>query len=170
MIYYTIYKTVNNLNGKFYIGKHQTSDPNDGYLGSGKGIKAAIKKYGHENFTKEVLYIFESEVEMNLKEKEILTEEFVFLNSNYNEGIGGEGGPQFRGKKHSEATKKQIKQKLKGMKLSDNAKQKISDANRKRKLSDETRQKLSLKAKSRFSNMDENEKREFSEAVKKGMK
>lgn len=157
------------LNGKFYIGKHQTNDPNDSYMGSGEAIKAAIKKYGRENFRKEVLFIFECEEEMNNKEKEILTEEFVSSNSNYNKGIGGEGGPQFKGKKHSEETKKRIKQKLKGTKLSDEAKAKISEANRKRKLSDETRKKLSLRAKNRFSSMNDEDRISFSEAVKRGL-
>lgn len=41
---YTIYKIVNLINNKFYIGKHQTIDPNDDYLGSGNAILAAIKK------------------------------------------------------------------------------------------------------------------------------
>lgn len=58
---YTIYKTTNLLNGMFYIGKHQTEDPNDSYLGSGVYLKRAIAKYGKCNFKKEVLYVFDSE-------------------------------------------------------------------------------------------------------------
>ena len=74
-MYYTIYKTTNLINGKIYIGKHQTSNLNDSYLGSGKGIKNAVKKYGRENFRKDILFVFESEKEMNAKEKELITEE-----------------------------------------------------------------------------------------------
>jgi len=48
-----IYKTTNKINGKIYIGKDTTSNPQ--YLGSGKLIKRAILKYGVENFTKEIL-------------------------------------------------------------------------------------------------------------------
>ena len=166
---YIIYKTTNKLNGKFYIGKHQTFNPNDGYLGSGKGIRDAIKKYGRENFFKEVLFIFDTEEEMNAKEKEILTKEFVSTNENYNKGVGGEGGAQFTGRKHSEETKNRIKEKLKGSKLSDSSRKKISECNKKRKLSEETRNKLSEKTKLRFKEMTSNERAEFSNSVKSGM-
>lgn len=69
---YTVYRTTCKTNGKFYIGKHQTEDLDDGYLGSGKILWRAIDKYGKENFTKEILHIFESEEEMNAKEAELV--------------------------------------------------------------------------------------------------
>ena len=46
-----IYKTINLINGKIYIGQDTKNDPN--YLGSGKIIKEAIKKYGKKNFTED---------------------------------------------------------------------------------------------------------------------
>lgn len=48
-----IYKTTNHINGKVYIGQNLTSDEN--YIGSGTLLWRAIKKYGIENFTKEVI-------------------------------------------------------------------------------------------------------------------
>lgn len=50
-----IYKTTNLINGKWYIG--QDSKNNPVYYGSGKLLKKAIKKYGKQNFTKEILEI-----------------------------------------------------------------------------------------------------------------
>lgn len=51
-----IYMTTNLINGKKYIGKHK-GELNDSYLGSGTLLLRAIKKYGKENFKKEILYI-----------------------------------------------------------------------------------------------------------------
>lgn len=91
-MYYTVYMVINKINGKVYIGKHQTKNLDDGYMGSGKLIGAAIEKYGLENFTKTILHIFDTEQEMNLKEKELVTEEFCVSNENYNLCSGGKGG------------------------------------------------------------------------------
>jgi hypothetical protein len=89
---YTIYKITNKLNGKQYIGKHITSNVEDGYMGSGKHLKRAIEKYGIENFTKEIVYIFNTEDEMNRKEAELVTEEYCNRNDTYNICPGGQGG------------------------------------------------------------------------------
>lgn len=71
---------------------HKTDDVNDGYMGSGKLIKRAIKKYGIVNFTKEILVVCSSLEEMISKEVEIVTREFVIGNDNYNLTTGGNGG------------------------------------------------------------------------------
>ena len=42
--YHLIYMVVNKINNKIYIGKHTTKNPHDSYMGSGKTLKAAIKK------------------------------------------------------------------------------------------------------------------------------
>lgn len=105
---YTIYKITNQLNSKYYIGKHQTENINDSYYGSGKAIKAAIKKYGKENFKKEILFVFDNELEMNQKERELITEEVVNDPNSYNCGIGGEGGPHFKNHHHTKETIEKI--------------------------------------------------------------
>ena len=46
--YYYLYKITNLINNKFYIGVHETDNINDGYMGSGRAIRAAIEKYGKE--------------------------------------------------------------------------------------------------------------------------
>ena len=91
-MFYTIYKITNNLNGRVYVGKHQTKDLDDDYMGSGKILMHAIKKHGIENFEKEILYIFDNEDEMNAKEAELVTEDFVKEDTNYNLCPGGQGG------------------------------------------------------------------------------
>lgn len=91
-MHYVIYKIINKINSKIYIGKHQTTDLNDGYMGSGKRLTLAIKKYGIDNFEKEFLFKFDSEAEMNAKEAELVTEEFCLREDTYNLCPGGKGG------------------------------------------------------------------------------
>ena len=91
-MYYTIYQITNKLDGKIYIGKHQTQDLADGYMGSGKIITRAQKKHGIDNFEKQILFIFDNEEEMNLKEAELVSEEFCIREDTYNICPGGKGG------------------------------------------------------------------------------
>lgn len=90
--YHLIYKTTNLVNNKIYMGAHSTNEVDDGYLGSGKMLHSAIKKYGVENFKREILHMFDSPEEMFEKEKEIVTEEFVSRSDVYNIVTGGFGG------------------------------------------------------------------------------
>ena len=156
-MFYTIYKTTNRINGKFYIGKHQTQKLNDNYLGSGKTLELAIKKYGRKNFEKRILFIFDTEEKMNQKEKEIVNEDFISSHFNYNCGVGGEGGAQFKNKRHSEKTKKILSEKKKLIKPSIETRNKISEGNRRRTLSLETRNKLSQKSFERYKKLRDGE-------------
>lgn len=95
-----VYKTTNLVNGKIYIGKHQTYDISDGYLGSGILIQRAIEKYGEENFKREILFECSSVEEMNAKEAELVNEEFLKRDDVYNLKQGGDGGFDFINKNH----------------------------------------------------------------------
>jgi hypothetical protein len=88
-MFYTIYKITNTENGHFYIGQHKTNDLYDNYMGSGVILKQAIKKYGIEKFSKEILHIFDNFEDMNNKEIEIVNEELIKLESCMNLCPGG---------------------------------------------------------------------------------
>lgn len=90
--YHIIYKTVNQINNKFYIGAHSTDDIEDGYLGSGSNLVLAIKKYGVNAFQKEVLHIYDNPQDMFEKEKQIVNCEFISRPDVYNIVEGGYGG------------------------------------------------------------------------------
>ena len=87
-MFYTIYKITNKKNQKYYHGKHITENLEDGYFGSGKLIKRAIRKHGKDSFTKEILFVFDTEQEMNDKEKELVD----IGPHSYNLCPGGQGG------------------------------------------------------------------------------
>lgn len=87
-----IYKTTNLINGKIYIG--QTNGHRNTYIGGGKLLIRAIKKYGKHNFNKEVLVkgefnqLFTDELEIHY----IRVYNSNNLNIGYNLETGGMGG------------------------------------------------------------------------------
>lgn len=87
---YTMYKTTNLINGKYYIGV--TNGNKLGYLGSGTALIEAIRNYGKTNFKREILETFETEKEAFKREAEFVTEELVEDRQCYNMKIGGKGG------------------------------------------------------------------------------
>lgn len=86
-----VYKITNIRNGMTYIGKHETDDLDDGYMGSGTYLKAVIKKEGLSNFKREILFDFQTREEMLVKEKELVNIEFVLDPMTYNLAEGGYG-------------------------------------------------------------------------------
>jgi len=163
-----VYKTTNLLNGKIYIGQDTKNNPK--YLGSGVYLKRAIKKYGVENFNKEILETCLNVDELN--EKEIFwINKFNSTNVNigYNVSFGSQFG-WYKGLKHKPESIEKIMKASKdrkhnretidklsgennhfyGKKHSEETKQKISKSNKGRKawnkgksLSDETKRKIS---------------------------
>lgn len=120
-----IYKTTNNINGKFYVGKDEKNNPD--YYGSGLILNRAIDKYGRDNFTKEILEVCSNKKE--LSEREIYwIDKLNATTEGYNIALGGAGGDtysmnpdledikekfrgennHFYGKKHTEKSKKKI--------------------------------------------------------------
>jgi len=89
------YRVENLINGNFYYGVHKTYNLEDGYLGSGKRILYAIKKYGKENFKKEILLFFDTYKEALNYESEIVTEELILDPSCYNLALGGKSDTGF---------------------------------------------------------------------------
>lgn len=95
-----IYKTTNLINGRPYIGQKKGLFKLN-YLGSGKLIIRAIKKYGKQNFKVEVL-AFATTKDMldSLEIKYIYEHRQVFGKFLYNITKGGEGGQTCLGTIH----------------------------------------------------------------------
>lgn len=115
-----IYKTTNLINGKFYVGKASKNSPE--YLGSGVLLNAAIKKYGKDNFKKEILEEVTSIENLDIREIYWINElNATDRNIGYNITAGGTGGNTYannpnydniitnlKKRRHTEETKKKI--------------------------------------------------------------
>lgn len=151
-----IYLTTNLINGKKYIGKDINNNPK--YLGSGSILKKAIKKYGKENFKKEILECCSSKEELWQREEYWL--KFYDVESNplfynrTNKAYGNSGQTQDGKRKISESrkgwtpsdeTKKRMSENRKGHKMYNDGewRLKIKKALTGIKRSDETKQKQS---------------------------
>lgn len=152
---YYIYRITNKANGKTYIGQHKYKDLSDSYMGSGILLKRAQKKYGIENFEKDILAFNISKKEhADLLEKTFITaeREKVGRENCYNIADGGDGGNlgEEVNKKISEASlnmteehKLKISEAKKGHKVSEETRKKISESKKGNKLSEETKRKIS---------------------------
>lgn len=121
-MYGYIYETTNLINGKKYIGKSAQSKFDKNYHGSGKHIKEAIEKYGHNNFQTILIEKCYSLEELN--NREFYWIEYysaVERKDYYNIVPGGSGGWYYNRKthpysgfskhsKHTEETKRKMKE------------------------------------------------------------
>lgn len=134
-----IYKTINLINGKFYIGKD--SKNNAKYYGSGILLNKAIKKYGKDNFRKEIIEddILAIEV-LNEREKYWIKKLNAKNPNGYNLSDGGDGF--VKGYIMSKETKNKIKKSLIGHTVSKETKDKIRKSLIGHTVSTETKNKL----------------------------
>ena len=112
---YIVYITINQCNGKFYIGVHKTNpEVFDGYIGCGiynksnikpydKGFHKAVRKYGYENFKRTTIDCFPN-TEEGMKqayelEGKLVTSILLKSKQSYNIALGGKGSIQEESKK-----------------------------------------------------------------------
>lgn len=114
-MYGFIYITTNLINNKKYIGQHK-GDGSDNYLGSGDRLVMAIKKYGKENFKREIICFADGPDELNELEKYyIMLNDAVKSDEFYNIAEGGYVNPHYGsdngmyGKKHNEETRQKMR-------------------------------------------------------------
>lgn len=87
-----VYRTINLANDKIYVGVHCARVLDENYLGSGRQIEAAVRKYGRRSFRRDILFEYSTVEEAHAKEREIVTEEFCKRTDTYNINVGGKGG------------------------------------------------------------------------------
>lgn len=120
-MYYTIYKVTNKINGKIYIGSHKTEDLNDNYMVSGKYLKYAQEKHGIDNFTREILFVFDTPELVHAKEAELVNEEFIAESNTYNLKVGGFGGFDYINKNKLNSYPNRLEKDLEKLKLAQSA-------------------------------------------------
>lgn len=133
-MYGFIYVTTNHINNKKYIGQKKYDKRGNWkkYIGSGVVLKQAIKKYGIENFSKEIIEECETKEELNAREKYWISYyDAVKSYGYYNIAAGGDGGNVFAGYteeqliKHSQLLSQKLKGNINQGKNNPNAKQVI---------------------------------------------
>ncbi|WPJ20664.1 homing endonuclease [Pseudomonas phage vB_PF_Y1-MI] len=128
--FWFLYKTTNLVEGYIYIGVHRGTEA-DKYLGSGILLKRAIRKYGREIFSREILERFDSADAAYAREAEVVDEAFVKSPYTYNIALGGRGHD---GRNLSEHTKLKLRKPK-----SDEHRAAISRGKTGLKMSDQTR-------------------------------
>jgi len=105
--YHFIYLTTNTENGKQYVGDHSTYKENFDpyYIGSGRPyFKNAIKKYGRQNFKREILEFFDTKKEAFDAQEKYIQHYNTLVPNGYN--ISPKGGMNVSGCCSEETTRK----------------------------------------------------------------
>lgn len=138
--YHYVYITTNLINGKQYVGDRSCNclPEEDSYLGSGRPLfENAKKKYGKENFSKEILEILDSrEKTHKAEEKYIQIYKTHISQGGYN--ISWKGGYGKNNDTLSKETKQKLSQIKKGIKFSDIHKENLKKTHTGLKQSKET--------------------------------
>lgn len=146
-MYYIIYETTNLVNGKKYRGAHATEILEDGYLGSGRDLRLAIRKYGQANFSRTVIYMALDYDAMWTAEAILVDQEWVDRKDTYNISLGGRGSKIY-GRRMSDDAKARLSSKLREIKGTPEARKRNSEAQLKKSpMSDTTKLKMSLASK-----------------------
>lgn len=147
MKYGSIYRILNVVTGKSYIGqttKTVKSRISSHYCNAKKGIKTklyySIRKHGKEAFTWEIISEANNREELNLLEIQWIRD-LGTINFGYNQQLGGLNGPL------SELTKIKISEKAKGRVATQEAILNMRNAQLGRRHSEETKEKIRISGK-----------------------
>lgn len=163
-MFHYAYIITNLITGKQYVGDRSCNclPKEDPYLGSGIYLNRSQRKYGKENFRKEILELFETKKEAYNAQKKYIDEYNTLVPEGYNidknggsrptsEEINRKIGLGNKGKKLSEKHKKQISKANKDKKFSENHKEKIRESHlgkphphKGHKISKETKEKIRI--------------------------
>ena len=129
-----VYEITNLVNGMKYIGKRtcKCEIENDGYMGSSDILRRAIKKYGINNFKKDIIFICNTEEEAYKKEEYYISLKNAVISREYYNLCGGGKGVGSGENNHRF-----------GKKLSERHKLILSKSNKERVISEESKLKMS---------------------------
>jgi hypothetical protein len=181
--YHYIYKTTNLLNGRYYYGLHSSNELEDGYLGSGTYLRRAIRKYGTDNFKREIVEFCKTRSELKSREREIVTLQEIAKKECMNLRVGGscnlnldefcgENHPMY-GKQHSVESKNKMSVSAFKRITSEKSREKRSELSKGcgnnfygKSHSDESKKKMSESAKVRKTPKEEERRDNISVAMK----
>lgn len=112
-----LYKTTCLVTGKYYIGRHETEDANDDYIGSGRQLQRSIQKHGRSQHVCEIIKHVANHQALVELEAAVVNEQLLLdpLCMNLTLGGGGDwkyintiGVVKFKGKTHTDETKAKI--------------------------------------------------------------